>query len=217
MAQSSQGKSSALSYSKIIIESLQIYTFFSIIIVYFTLSPFFPDCGWHYRIRSYLIRKPLKSDIFTRSTDHYNLDMIISIGYRVNSIQGTQFRIWANKVLKTYLLKGCVLHQQFEQIENKLKQHDKTLLDHDQKFNLIIKTNLPPNEGVFFDGQVFDAYQFVSDLIKSAISCIVLIDNYIDDSIITLLSKRCEGVSATIYTATISKQLSLDLQRHNSQ
>ena len=126
----------------------------------------------------------------TRSIDHYNLDMIISIGYRVNSIQGTQFRIWANKVLKTYLLKGYVIHQQFEQIENKLKQHDKTLLEHDQKFDLLIKTDLLPNEGIFYDGQIFDAYTFVSNLIKSAHRSIVLIDNYIDESVLTLLSKR---------------------------
>jgi hypothetical protein len=153
----------------------------------------------------------------TRSTDHYNLDMIISIGYRVNSIQGTQFRIWANRVLKDYLLKGYVIHQQFEQIENKLKQHDKTLLEHDQKFDLLIKTNLPPTEGIFYDGQIFDAYQFASDLIKSASKSIVLIDNYVDESVLTLLSKRNGDVTATIYTASVSKQLKLDLKRFNAQ
>jgi len=153
----------------------------------------------------------------TRSTDHYNLDMIISIGYRVNSIQGTQFRIWANRVLKDYLLKGYVIHQQFEQIENKLKQHDKTLLEHEQKFDLLIKTNLPPTEGIFYDGQIFDAYQFASDLIKSASKSIVLIDNYVDESVLTLLSKRNGDVTATIYTASVSKQLKLDLKRFNAQ
>ena len=153
----------------------------------------------------------------TRSSDHYNLDMIISIGYRVNSIQGTQFRIWANKVLKSYLLKGYVIHQQFEQIENKLKQHDKVLLAHDQKFDLLIKTNFLPKEGIFYDGQIFDAYQFASDIIKTATKSIVLIDNYVDESVLTLLSKRNSEVAATIYTASISKQLKLDLKRFNSQ
>jgi len=153
----------------------------------------------------------------TRRTDHYNLDMIISIGYRVNSIQGTQFRIWANKVLKNYLLKGYVIHQQFEQIENKLKQHDKTLLEHDQKFDLLIKTNLLPQEGIFFDGQMFDAYQFASDIIKSATKSIVLIDNYVDESVLTLLSKRKSKVTATIYTASVTNQLKLDLKRFNAQ
>ncbi len=152
-----------------------------------------------------------------RNTDHSNLDMIISIGYRVNSIQGTQFRIWANKVLKTYLLKGYVIHQQFEQIENKLKQHDKTLLEHDQKFGLLIKTNLLPTEGIFYEGQIFDAYQFASDIIKSATKSIVLVDNYIDESVLTLLSKRKSEVTATIYTASVTNQLKLDLKRFNAQ
>jgi hypothetical protein len=153
----------------------------------------------------------------TRSTDHYNLDMIISIGYRVNSIQGTQFRIWANKVLKNYLLKGYVIHQQFEQIENKLKQHDKTLLEHDQKFDLLIKTNLLSKEGIFYEGQIFDAYQFASDIIRSATKSIVLIDNYVDESVLTLLSKRNTNVTATIYTASVTKQLKLDLKRFSAQ
>ena len=116
----------------------------------------------------------------SRNIDHYNLDMIISIGYRVNSIRGTQFRIWANKVLKSYLLKGYAVRQQFEQIEKKLQQHDKTLFEHDQKFELLIKTSLPPKEGIFFDGQIYDAYEKVSSFIKEAKFSIILIDNYID-------------------------------------
>ena len=149
--------------------------------------------------------------------EYYNLDMIISVGYRVKSQRGIQFRIWANRVLKDYLLKGYVIHQQFEQIENKLKQHDKTLLEHDQKFDLLIKTNLPATEGIFYEGQIFDAYQFASDIIKSATKSIVLIDNNVDESVLTLLSKRSSDVTATIYTASISKQLKLDLKRFNAQ
>jgi len=151
------------------------------------------------------------------NTKLYCLDVIISVGYRVKSLRGTQFRIWANRILKNYLLKGYVIHQQFEHIENKLKQHDKTLLEHDQKFDLLIKTNLPATEGIFFEGQIFDAYQFASDIIKSATKTIVLIDNYVDDSVLTLLSKRNSEVAATIYTASISKQLKLDLKRFNAQ
>jgi hypothetical protein len=146
----------------------------------------------------------------TRSTDHYNLDMIISIGYRVNSIQGTHFRIWANRILKEYLLKGYAINQRIDKIERKL-------FEHDQKFDLVIKTNLPRNQGIFFDGQIFDAHQFVSGLIKQATISILLIDNYIDESTLTLLSKRNTGVVATIYTTTISKQIALDLARHNAQ
>jgi hypothetical protein len=140
----------------------------------------------------------------------YNLDVIISVGYRVKSQRGTQFRIWANKVLKDYLLKGYAINQRVDKIEKKL-------IEHDQKFELLIYTNLPPNEGIFYDGQIFDAYTFVSQLIKSAKKSIVLIDNYIDESVLTLLSKRNTDVSATIFTANISKQFKLDVKRYNAQ
>jgi hypothetical protein len=146
----------------------------------------------------------------SRNIDYYNLDMIISIGYRVNSIQGTQFRIWANQVLKNYLLNGYAIHQRVEKIERKL-------FEHDQKFDLIIKTSLPRHEGIFFDGQIFDAYKFVSDIIKAANNSIILIDNYVDESTLLLLAKREKGVDATIYTNTISKQLQHDIKVHNTQ
>jgi hypothetical protein len=148
---------------------------------------------------------------------YYSLDVIISVGYRIKSQRGTQFRIWASRILKDYLLKGYAIRQQFEHIEKKLHQHDKTLLEHEQKFDLIIKTGLPPHEGIFYDGQVYDAWQFVSDLIKTAKKDIVVIDNYIDDSVLTLLSKRNATVKATIYTKQISNQLNIDIQKHNAQ
>jgi len=140
----------------------------------------------------------------------YNLDVIISVGYRVKSQRGTQFRIWANKILKDYLLKGYAINHRVDKIE-------RTLIEHDQKFELLINTNLPPNEGIFYDGQIFDAYKFVSELIKVAKSSIILIDNYIDESVLTLLSKRNPGVVATIFTANISNQFKLDLKRYNAQ
>ncbi len=148
-----------------------------------------------------------------RNIDHYNLDMIISIGYRVNSIRGTQFRIWANKVLKEYLLKGHAINHRLEKVENDVF-HIK------EKVNSIefqINANLPPNEGVFFNGQVFDAWQFVSKLIKAAHKNIILIDNYIDESVLMLLSKRNPGVKAIIYTSKITKQLEADMVKHNLQ
>ncbi|MFA6400480.1 MAG: RhuM family protein [Salinivirgaceae bacterium] len=151
-----------------------------------------------------------KSGIQKYKTQYYNLDAILSIGYRVNSINATQFRIWANKVLKEYLLKGYAIHHRFERIEKKLFEHDQT-------FDLILKTSLPPNQGIFYDGQIFDAYTFVSSLIKSAQTSIVLIDNYVDESVLMLLSKRGKQVSATIYTPKISKQLQFDLQKFNAQ
>lgn len=143
----------------------------------------------------------------------YNLDVIISVGYRVKSQRGTQFRIWANKILKDYLLKGYAVNQRFERIENDMH----TLKRKVDEFDLQIKTQLPPNEGIYFEGQIYDAYKFVSDLIKSAEKSIILIDNYIDDSVLIMLSKRNNHVSALIYTANISKQLALDLQKHKTQ
>ena len=145
--------------------------------------------------------------------EYYNLDMIISIGYRVNSQRGIQFRIWANKVLKEYLLKGYVVNHRIEKLE---KEVDDLKVKVD-KFDFQIKTNLPPNEGIFYDGQIYDAWQFVSDLIKSTKESIILIDNYVDDTVLTLLSKRKLKVKATIYTASVSKQLALDLEKHNAQ
>jgi len=140
----------------------------------------------------------------------YNLDVIISVGYRVKSQRGTQFRIWANKILKEYLLKSYVLNQRVDKIERKL-------FEHDQKFDLLIKTNLPQKEGIFFDGQIYDAYEKVSSFVKEAKFSVILIDNYIDDTVLTLLTKRKKSVKATIYTQKISKQLQLDIQKHNAQ
>ena len=145
-----------------------------------------------------------------RKITYYNLDVIISVGYRVKSKRGTQFRIWANRVLKDFLLKGYVINQRVDRIEEKL-------LEHDQKFDLLIKSNLLPNEGIFYEGQIFDAYLFVANLIKTASKSIIIIDNYIDDSVLSLLSKRSSNVTATIYTANVSKQLRLDLSKFNAQ
>ena len=148
-----------------------------------------------------------------RQIEYYNLDVIISVGYRVKSKRGTQFRIWANKILKEYLLQGYALNQRFERLEHDVN-YVKTELD---EIRLHIKTNLRPNEGIFYDGQIFDAYVFVSELIKSAKKSIILIDNYVDESVLIMLSKRDKNVSATIYTKAISRQLELDFQKHNQQ
>ena len=150
------------------------------------------------------------SDGKVYKTSLYNLDVIISVGYRVKSKRGTQFRIWANSILKEYLMKGYVLNHRIDRLEKKM-------LEHDQKFDLLIKTSLPPHEGIFYDGQIFDAYKFTADLVKSANKSIVLIDNYVDESVLLLLSKREKGVSATIYTTKISKGLQLDIEKFNAQ
>ena len=145
-----------------------------------------------------------------RNIKIYNLDVIISVGYRVKSKRGTQFRIWANKILKDYLLRGYILHQRIEKIENKI-------IEHDRKFEMLIKSDHTPNEGIFYDGQVFDAYIFTSKIIKSAKKSIVLIDNYLDETVLTLLSKRKQGVSACIYSANITQKLKLDIKKFNAQ
>ena len=150
-------------------------------------------------------------------TKIYNLDAIISVGYRVNSRNATLFRQWATQVLRNYLLKGYSINQRMDRMEHTLIEQGQMLAEHDKKIDFFIKTSLPPVEGVFYDGQLFDAYKFVADLIRTATTSLILIDNYIDDTVLTLFTKRIPGITVTIYTAQISKQLSLDLQRHNSQ
>lgn len=127
-------------------------------------------------------------------TKIYNLDVIISVGYRVKSQRGTQFRIWASKILKEYLLKGYALNHRMEVLEKKVN----SIEIKNNEFDLILNTILPPNQGIFYDGQIFDAHTFVSKLVKSAQKSITLLDNYIDESVLTLLSKRNNGVPATI-------------------
>lgn len=148
-----------------------------------------------------------------RQIEYYNLDVIISIGYRVKSKRGTQFRIWANKVLKDYLLKGYAVNQRFERLENDVHNIKSKL----GKIDFQIKTNLPPKEGIYFDGQIFDAYVFANDLIRNAKETIILIDNYIDDSVLLMLSKRNKNVKTIIYTSNLTKEIRLDLKKYKSQ
>lgn len=145
-----------------------------------------------------------------RNIAYYNLDIIISVGYRVKSQRGTDFRIWATKVLKEYLLKGYAINQRMEQLEQRVAKTE-------EKIDFFVRTSLPPAEGIFFEGQIFDAYVFATNLIKSARKTIILIDNYVDENTLLMLSKRNEGVKATLYTAKLNKQLQLDLQRHNAE
>ncbi len=148
-----------------------------------------------------------------RKIEYYNLDVIISVGYRVKSKQGTQFRIWATQVLKDYLLKGYAVNKRIDRIEDKYDDLSAEVKD----IRLQLNTTLPKNQGIFFDGQIFDAYVFVCDLIKSAKKDIVLIDNYIDESVLQLLTKRAAGVEVMIYTAKKDKVLQQDLKKHKAQ
>ena len=157
----------------------------------------------------------------TYQVEHYNLEMITSVGYRVKSRRGIQFRQWANKILKQYILRGYSINQRLlameDRIDRRLADHDRRLDDLTDKVDFFVRTSLPPVEGVFFNGQIFDAHKFVSGIIKSAVNRIVLIDNYIDESVLTLIDKRGDGVDATIITQPLSRQLRLDIERHNRQ
>ena len=161
------------------------------------------------------------SDGKTYQVEHYNLEMITSIGYRVKSKQGIQFRQWANKILKEYLLRGYSINQRLIEMSDRL---DRRLLEQDGKIAAIrkdvdffVRTSLPPKEGIFFDGQIFDAYAFVAGLIRRATKRIVVIDNYIDDTVLVQLSKRKPGVMVDIYDGQISRQLRQDVEQQNAQ
>ena len=153
----------------------------------------------------------------TYQVEYYNLDMILSVGYRVKSKRGIEFRRWANSVLKEYLLRGYAINQRFERLERRVTEHDAVLSEHSNKLEFFVRAALPPKEGVFYDGQIFDAYAFASELIKSARQRIVLVDNYIDESVLLMLAKRNEGVTAEIVTRQTNGTLALDIDRHNRQ
>ena len=140
----------------------------------------------------------------------YDLDVIIAVGYRVKSKRGTDFRKWARPVIKDHMLRGYAVNQRFERLEQRVTKTE-------EKIDFFVKTSLPPVEGIFYNGQIFDAYVFASKLIKKAKKSIVLIDNYIDETVLDVLDKREENVSATIYTSRLSRNLKLDIAKHNSQ
>lgn len=149
----------------------------------------------------------------SRNIKLYNLDVIISVGYRVKSTTGTQFRIWANKILKDYLLKGYAINHRIEVLEKKVS----SIEIKNTEFQLLINSNLSPQQGVFFEGELFDAHVLISKIIKSAHYSILLFDNYIDETVLTQLAKKNKGVSVKIYTKSISRQLQLDVEKFNKQ
>ena len=146
----------------------------------------------------------------TRLVEYYTLDMVLSVGYRVKSQKGIQYRKWASAVLKDYIFRGYAVNQRIEQLENKVAEHDKQIA-------FFVRTSLPPVQGIFFNGQIFDAYVFASELIRSAKNSITLIDNYVDESVLLLLSKRNAGVATQIITRQITQGFAADLARHNQQ
>lgn len=161
------------------------------------------------------------SDGKTYQVEYYNIEMITSIGYRVKSKRGIQFRVWANKILRDYLLRGYSVNQRLiymeSRMDRRLSEHDKRLDELTDKVDFFIRTSLPPKEGVFFNGQIFDAHELVCRLIRSANRRIILIDNYVDESVLVQLDNRNAGVSALIYTGEISRTLRQSINRHNRQ
>ncbi len=155
----------------------------------------------------------IKGKTQVKNVEFYNLDVIISVGYRVKSKQGTQFRIWANKILKDYLLKGYALNNRMNRIEDNLQN----LTGKVKEIDLQINADLPQKQNIFYDGQIFDAYTLIADIVRSAKEEIILIDNYIDDTIFKQLTKRNKGVKAVIYTKPLSNIVKQDLQKHNEQ
>ena len=151
----------------------------------------------------------------------YSLDVIISVGYRVKSVRGTLFRQWANKILKDYLLRGYSINQRLLHLENRidhrLSEHDHQIKELNDKVDFFLRTSLPPREGILFDGQIFDAHRFINNLIRSASRRLILIDNYVDDTVLTQLDNRKDNVAAIIYTQQISNAFKLDIERHNKQ
>ncbi|MCT7495775.1 virulence RhuM family protein [Aliarcobacter cryaerophilus] len=163
-------------------------------------------------IRNFRIVQKEGNREVSRDIIHYNLDVVISIGYRANSKKATKFRQWATKVLKEYIFNGYAINS------HKITEQRLLHIENDiQAIKSKIKDYEPHQNHIFYDGQIFDAYLFVSDIIKSAKSSIKLIDNYIDESTLVLFTKRDKKVDMKIYTKTISKQLELDLEKYNAQ
>ncbi len=148
--------------------------------------------------------------VVKRSVEYYNLDMVLSVGYRVKSPQGVLFRQWANKVLKEYMLRGYSINQRFERLEQRVAQTE-------NKIDFFVRTSLPPVEGLMHEGQIFDARVCVENLIKQAKREVIMIDGYVDAATFEILDVRQKGVSATIYTERIGESLLRIKELHDSQ
>ena len=168
-------------------------------------------------VKDYLTVQKEGNRTIKRIQKYYNLDVIISVGYRVKSQRGTQFRIWATGILKDYLLRGYALNSRIANIENRLETQQKLLEEHSNKIDFFVRTSLPPVEGIFYDGQMLEPFAFVNNLIRSARKRIVLIDNYVDETVLLRLAERAKNVTAKIYTQQTSPSFNVALAQHNNQ
>ena len=147
----------------------------------------------------------------------FSLDVIISVGYRVKSYQGTQFRRWANKVLKEHLLRGYSINQRLISHENKLENHDSRIINLEKQVDFFVKTNMPPSEGLLPAHAHWSGYEFAVQLVRSAKRELIIIDPYANDMVLSLMAKRAEGVNATIYSARITHAMKEEEARLNRQ
>lgn len=161
-------------------------------------------------VKNFLIVQNEGGRAVTRQVQCYNLDVIISVGYRVKSKRGTQFRQWATKVLNQYIRQGYAVSNRFEKLEQRMTNVE-------NQIESFVHAALPPKEGIFADGQIFDAYEFVQRLIKSAKKSIILIDNYVDESVLTMMSEKERGVEVEIYTKDFSNAMLLARDKFNDQ
>ena len=163
------------------------------------------------------VRKIGNSDFSTKPTNFYNLDVIISVGYRVKSIQGTQFRRWANQVLKEHLLKGYSVNRRLISQENKLENLDSRVINLEKQVDFFVKANLPPSEGVIPANAHWSGYEFAVQLVRSAKKEIIIIDPFANDTSLSLVAKRVAGVNAVIYSARITRAMNDEVDRINRQ
>ncbi|MBR4558106.1 MAG: virulence RhuM family protein [Fibrobacter sp.] len=152
-----------------------------------------------------------------RVVPYYNLDMIISVGYRVNSISGTRFRQWANSVLKEHMLKGFSVNQRLVAHENRLENIDSRVIYLEKQVDFFVKANLPPKEGFLQAKAFWNGYEFAVQLVRSAKQEIVIIDPFADDTALSLMPKRNPGVNAIIYSARINQTMKAECERLNRQ
>ncbi|KLE01141.1 RhuM family protein [Aliarcobacter butzleri] len=170
-------------------------------------------------IQNFLIVQKEGNREVERNVEHYNLDMIISIGYRVNSVKATKFRQWATSILKNYIQNGYVINgekitnERFVNLENDVNSLKNQINEVKSK---IKENKLETSQGIFFDGQIFDSYSFINDLLKLAQKEVILVDNYIDDTVFTLFSKY-PNINFIIYTNSINNQLKLDFEKYSKQ
>lgn len=168
-------------------------------------------------VKEYLTVQQEGGRTISRQVKYYNLDVIISVGYRVKSVVGTRFRQWANKILKDYMLRGYALNQRLLHIESELEEHRSILQEHNKQLDFFVKTALPPAEQVFFEGNFFEARVALESLVKTAKRRVIIIDGYVDALTFDILDVRVKGVLAEIYTNGVGSGMRRLMDSHDAE